>query len=426
MNPRLKFLHPYPFEKLAQLFKSITPPSDKKNIAWSIGEPKHPAPDFIAGIIEKEIGGLSSYPLTAGMPELREAICDWLMQRFHLPFGTIDKEKNVIPVNGTREALFAFCQFVVDPTVDETPLVLIPNPFYQIYEGAAFLAGAEPFYINLDPKTLLPQFELVPEEIWKRCQLLYLSSPGNPSGAVLSREQFQDLIKLSDEHSFVIASDECYSEIYADETSPPCGLLEAAVQMGRLDYKNCVVFHSLSKRSSLPGMRSGFVAGDEELIRNFKLYRTYHGCAMPPTFQKASIAAWQDEEHVKENRRLYRLKFEKVISIVGDLMALSQPAGSFYLWPQTPIDDQEFARALQESQNLTVLPGAYLSRPGSATAKSLDDPGKNRIHMATSLDDPGKNRIRMALVAPLLECEEGAYRLAEFLTTRERGHPARS
>ena len=389
MNPNLALLHPYPFEKLATLFQGVTPPPDKKNIAWSIGEPKHPAPEFIAEIIQKEIAGLGTYPLTAGMPELRDAIREWLIRRFGLLARSLDRDQHILPVNGTREALFAICQFVVDAR--EQALVMLPNPFYQIYEGATFLAGATPHYLNLDPETLLPDFDSVTPEQWQRTQLVYLSSPGNPSGAIFSAEQMQKLIRLSDQFSFVIASDECYSEIYPDENNPPCGLLQAAAMIGRHDYKNCLVFHSLSKRSSLPGMRSGFVAGDAELIKGFKLYRTYHGCAMPPPFQKASIAAWGDEEHVKKNRDLYREKFRKVSSIVGDLLPIKQPGGAFYLWPETPFDDCQFARQLLEQQNLTVLPGSYLSREVDGC-------------------NPGKNRVRMALVAPLAECEEGAHR----------------
>lgn len=394
MNPGLEFLHPYPFEKLSALFKG-SEPAKKKAILWSIGEPKHDAPGFALEIIKNEIKGLSTYPLTAGMLELREAISSWLCNRFNLAKSSINPDKNVIPVNGTREAIFAFCHFAIKAD-QKNGLILMPNPFYQIYEGAAFLAGATPYYLNLDDQSLLPDFSQVEEEVWQRCQLVYICSPGNPAGAVLSIEQMQNLIELSDKFGFLIAADECYSEIYPDETSPPPGLLEAAHKMGRTDFKNCIVFHSLSKRSSLPGMRSGFVAGDPELIAKFKLYRTYHGCAMSPTFQKASIACWQDEEHVIANRELYRQKFKIVQETVGDLLDLKQPAGSFYLWPRTPFSDTEFARLLYEQENLTVLPGSYLSR---------DFAGRN----------PGENRVRMALVAPIEECFEGAERLRQFL-----------
>ena len=394
MNPGLKALQPYPFEKLSVLFQDAVPNPEKKNIAWSIGEPKHAAPEFIAEIIQKEIAGLGNYPLTAGMPELRESIRDWLIRRFKLQDGSVDRDRNIIPVNGTRESIFAACQFIIDPAA--ASVVCMPNPFYQIYEGAAFLSGAQPYYCNVDSTTLLPDFDAVPESVWQKTKLLYICSPGNPTGAVASVAQLQKLIGLSDQFSFVIASDECYSEIYPDESKPPCGLLEAAAKMGRHDFKNCLVFHSLSKRSSLPGMRSGFVAGDAELIKNFKHYRTYHGCAMPPPFQKASIAAWRDEEHVKANRELYRRKFQLVSKIVGNRLELNQPPGSFYYWPDVRMDDQVFAKELYTRQNMTVLPGSYLSREVNGA-------------------NPGKNRVRMALVAPVEECEEGAQRLLEFI-----------
>ncbi|MBX9571103.1 MAG: succinyldiaminopimelate transaminase [Candidatus Obscuribacterales bacterium] len=398
MNPGLKALQPYPFEKLSILFQDAAPNSAKKNIAWSIGEPKHPAPAFVAEIIQKEIAGLGNYPLTAGMPELREAIRDWLTNRFKLQEGSVDRDRNIVPVNGTREALFAACQFLIDPSARS--IVSMPNPFYQIYEGAAFLAGAEPFYCNVNSSTLLPDFDSIEESVWQRTSLLYVCSPGNPTGAVCGVDQLQKLIELSDKFSFVIASDECYSEIYPDENEAPAGLLEAAAKMGRHDFKNCLVFHSLSKRSSLPGMRSGFVAGDAELIAKFKHYRTYHGCAMAPPFQKASIAAWRDEEHVRLNREMYRQKFQLVGKIVGDLLDLKQPAGSFYYWPDVGMDDQLFAKELYRLQNMIVLPGSYLSREVNGS-------------------NPGKNRVRMALVAPIEECEEGAQRLVEFINQRK-------
>lgn len=393
MNPSLTHLQPYPFEKLAVLFQGLQA-ADKSPILWSIGEPKHDAPDFIQAVINDEISGLGNYPLTAGLPELREAIKNWLDNRFQLRGDLINRDRNIIPVNGTREALFAFCHFIIDP--NKKALVLMPNPFYQIYEGAALLAGARPWYINLRSDNLLPDIDAVPEQTWKDCQLLYICSPGNPSGAVMDMAFLQKIIALSDRFNFVVASDECYSEIYYDETKPPCGLLQAASEMGRYDFKNCVVFHSLSKRSSLPGIRSGFVAGDAELIQGFKLYRTYHGCAMSPPFQKASIAAWLDEDHVRQNRALYRKKFELVCKTLAGDLPINPAPGSFYLWPQTPFSDTEFSRALFQQQNLTVLPGSYLSR---------DFNGVN----------PGVNRVRMALVASLEECQEGAERLKQFL-----------
>ncbi|MBU6451138.1 MAG: succinyldiaminopimelate transaminase [Cyanobacteria bacterium REEB67] len=405
MNPRLAQLQPYPFERLATLLAGVTPNPAKKPIAWSIGEPKHAAPPLIAKIIEAEMGGLSTYPLTIGEVALREAIVDWLNVRFKLPVGSIDKDRHVLPCNGTREALFAFAQAVVDPTraAGAEPLVLMPNPFYQIYEGAAFLAGAKPYYMNVDGETLSPDLDLVPESVWQQCQLIFLSTPGNPTGAVVPGEALKKLITLSDRFDFVIASDECYSELYPDENNPPTGLLQAAAELAGESaqraadiYKNCVVFHSLSKRSNLPGMRSGFIAGDAEIMARFKLYRTYHGCAMSPPFQKASTAAWRDEEHVRANRELYRQKFAAVLEIIAPVVSVKAAEGAFYLWPQTPISDTEFARGLFEKEHLTVVPGSYLSRQSGGV-------------------NPGTNRVRMALVAPLDECVEGAKRFRNFV-----------
>jgi len=415
-NARLLELQPYPFERLQALLSGTTPAPDKKPISWSIGEPKHAAPHFIADVIAREIGGLSNYPLTAGEPALREAICDWLTRRFKLQPGSLDKEKHVLPCNGTREAIFAIAQAVVNASDDA--LVVMPNPFYQIYEGAVLLAGARPHYLNVRDETLCPDFDSVTEDIWRRCQMLYICTPGNPTGAVLSAETLKKLIKLSREFDFVIASDECYSELYPDENQPPVGLLQAAAELqeensqgsaksvasataGNTDddgdpYKNCLVFHSLSKRSNLPGMRSGFIAGDVQLIAKFRLYRTYHGCAMPPPFQKASIAAWRDEEHVRLNRDIYRKKFAAVLDIIAPVMDVRSPDGAFYLWPRTPMPDTDFARLLYEQEHLTVVPGSYLSRLADGV-------------------NPGANRVRMALVAPLEECVAGAERLRRFV-----------
>lgn len=394
-NPHLNDLQPYPFEKLAALKAGVTPPTDKRPIFLSVGEPQHPAPDFIKDVVAANIGGLSKYPATTGSLELREAIANWASRRFRLHAGLLDPERNVLPVNGTREALFSFAHCIVDDSADA--LVLMPNPFYQIYEGAAFLAGATPYYLNATAETgFAPDFDAVPDDVWRRCQLLYICSPGNPTGAVIGLDVLQRLITLAAKHNFVIASDECYSEIYFDELHPPTGLLEAAAEMGEGDFRNCIVFHSLSKRSSLPGMRSGFVAGDAAIIEKYKLYRTYHGCAMSPTFQAASLAAWSDEKHVVANRDLYRKKFEAVLRVLKPIMNVQCPDAGFYLWPQTPIPDQQFARDLFGSYNLTVLPGSYLSRPIRGT-------------------DPGANRVRMALVASLDECMEAAERLKEYV-----------
>ncbi len=398
MNPRLLDLQPYPFERLQTLLANSRPPQDKTPIAWSIGEPKHDAPPFIAEVISKAMGGLSNYPLTIGEGELREAIADWLSARFKLKAKSLDPNEHILPCNGTREALFAIAQAVVEAKDDA--LVLMPNPFYQIYEGAALLAGARPYYLNLDDSSLLPDFDAVPEAIWRRCQLIYVSTPGNPTGAVLSCEELTKLIKLSDQFDFVIASDECYSELYPDESRPPAGLLQAAAQMDRDDYKNCLVFHSLSKRSNLPGMRSGFIAGDAKIMAKFRQYRTYHGCAMPPPFQKASTAAWRDEAHVIENRAIYRSKFEQVLKIISPVMSVTAPDGAFYLWPRTHLPDQDFARLLFEQEHLTVVPGSYLSRTSDGI-------------------NPGANRVRMALVAPLAQCLDGAQRLRNFVKSNQ-------
>lgn len=392
MNPELNLLHPYPFEKLAKLFSGVEPVA-KPHIALSIGEPQHPAPAFIQQITRDNTDLLAKYPSTLGIPELRHAIAGWLQRRYGLK--KIDAEKHILPVNGTREALFAFAQAVLDRS--KQPLVLLPNPFYQIYEGATLLAGGEPVYLSCTSSTgLKPDFDAVPEEVWQRCQLLYICSPGNPTGAVMSIPQMRSLLDLADRYNFIIASDECYADIY--NGTPPPGLLEACQAAGRDDYRRCVVFHSLSKRSNLPGMRSGFVAGDATILGEFLRYRTYHGCAMPMHHQLASIAAWNDDQHAADNRVLYQQKFDAVLDILGDVMKVSRPDAGFYLWPKTGISDETFARELKRQQNVTVLPGRYLSR-------EVD--GRN----------PGAGRVRMALVATLDECIEGANRIREFVGT---------
>ena len=389
MNPRLDALHPYPFEKLAQLFQGLQPPADRPHIALSIGEPRHPAPDFVLEELARQLPLLSRYPATRGEAFLRGTIADWLVRRFQL--AGVDANSEVLPVNGTREALFAFAQAVVDPVPGA--LVLSPNPFYQIYEGAALLAGATPGFINATADTaFLPDFDSVTEDQWQRCQLLYLCSPGNPSGAVLPRARLQQLIELAERHDFIIASDECYSEIYGDEQAPPPGLLQACAAMGNDRFRRCVVFHSLSKRSNLPGLRSGFVAGDAQVLAQFLRYRTYHGCAMPLHHQHASAVAWADEAHVRANRDAYRDKFRAVLEILGDSLEVSAPDAGFYLWPRTPIADTDFARELFAREHVTVLPGRYLAR---------EQAGIN----------PGEQRVRMALVATLDECIEAAQRI---------------
>lgn len=397
MNPDLARLQSYPFEKLARLIEGVTPDPQFSAIHLGIGEPQHQPPKFVAESIIAHLHGLANYPVTKGVPQLRHAIAAWLVQRFSLPADSIDAEQHVIPVNGTREALFAFAQCVVDRSATK-PLVMMPNPFYQIYEGAALLAGAAPYFINTTAATgWLPDFDSVPDEAWASCQLLYLCSPGNPTGAVIGREMLTKLIGLAEVHDFIIASDECYSEIYFDEANPPLGLLQVAAEIGNTMFRRCVVFHSLSKRSNLPGMRSGFIAGDAEIIRKFLLYRTYHGCAMAPYAQLASIEAWQDELHVKENRDRYREKFDAVIDILRPVTEVSRPDAGFYLWLKVPDgDDAAFAKALYARKNINLLPGSYLSRNAHGT-------------------NPGSGYVRNALVAPLGECVVAAQRIKDFI-----------
>ncbi len=395
MNPLLDTLQPYPFEKLSRLKSGIHPPDDLRHIALSIGEPKHPTPPFIGATLTAHLGALTQYPASKGLPELRQGIAQWLSHRFSLPAEAVDPERHVLPCNGTREALFAFAQAVVDPS--QRALVLMPNPFYQIYEGAALLAGAQPYFLNTTPQSgFLPDFGNVPDEIWAQCQLLYLCSPGNPSGAVMPAEMHRQLIELAERFDFIIASDECYSELYQDESAPPPGLLQTAWNMGNTSFRRCVVFHSLSKRSNAPGLRSGFVAGDAAILSRFLLYRTYHGAALSVPVQQASLAAWQDEAHVIANRALYRQKFAAVAEILGATLPVTVPPAGFYLWPKVHGDDQEFARELYARKNVTVLPGSYLSR---------DYFGVN----------PGRGHVRMALVAPLVECVDAAHRIRDFI-----------
>jgi N-succinyldiaminopimelate aminotransferase len=393
MNSELKNLQPYPFEKLRALFADQRPDETKSAIALSIGEPKHPSPEFVLQVLAENLDRLSNYPSTLGLLELRQTIANWLQKRFHLT--SIDPGTQILPVNGTREALFAFAQAAVDRTPDTT--VLCPNPFYQIYEGAAFLAGATPTFLNCTQDNgYIPDFDAVTDDQWQQCQLLYLCNPGNPTGAVMSLALLQKLILLAREHDFVIASDECYSEIYSAEGAAPPGLLEACAAMGDVDYRSCVVFHSLSKRSNLPGLRSGFVAGDARLLQSFLKYRTYHGCAMPVHHQLASIAAWSDEAHVQKNRVLYDQKFTAVLRELTPHMDVEAPDAGFYLWPKTPIADTSFAQTLFTQEHVSVLPGRFLARESQGI-------------------NPGENRIRMALVAPLEHCIEAAQRIVHCL-----------
>ena len=375
MNPLLERLQPYPFEKLRALLAGVTPNAALKPINLSIGEPKHPTPGLVKDALVASLDGLAVYPATAGLPALRQAVSGWLARRYGIPAP--DPDTQVLPVNGTREALFAFCQTIVDSNAKSK--VVCPNPFYQIYEGAALLAGATPVYGEPDT--------------WEGVQLLYVCSPANPSGKVIGLEDWKRIFELSDRHGFAIASDECYSEIYFDRA--PTGALEAAHRIGRKDFKNLVVFSSLSKRSNCPGMRSGFAAGDAALLKKFLLYRTYHGSAMSLAVQHASIAAWNDEEHVRENRRLYAAKFDAVLPLLKGSFRTREPDGGFYLWLPTPIDDAEFVRRLQHEYNVLALPGSYLGR---------EVRGAN----------PGRNHVRMALVAPLAECVEGIERTMQF------------
>ena len=395
MNPRLELLRPYPFERLRALLSGARPPGQLRHIPLSIGEPRHPPPAFVREALVAALDGLGSYPTTEGLPALREAAARWLERRYALPEGAVDASTMVLPVNGTREALFAFAQAVVD-SGRPAPAVLMPNPFYQIYEGAALLAGAEPVFLNCEPASAyLPDLDTVPESTWARCPLLYLCSPGNPTGAVLPPDYLGRVLELSQRHGFVIAADECYSEIYADDACPPPGLLAAAHAAGNHAFERCVAFHSLSKRSSLPGLRSGFVAGDARILAAFRRYRTYHGCALPVHVQLASIAAWGDEAHVADNRRLYREKFAAVVPVLREALEVEVPAGAFYLWPRVG-DDERFARGLFERQHVTVVPGSYLSRD-------------------TARGNPGRSRVRISLVAGLEDCLEAARRIVQHV-----------
>ena len=391
MNPDLNRLQPYPFQKLAALFSTVTPNQDYRAISLSIGEPKHDTPQFIKDALTDNLTGLANYPTTAGTDALRATIADWLVRRYEIPAP--DAKTQVLPVNGSREALFAFAQTVIDRTQAD-PAVVCPNPFYQIYEGAALLAGATPYFLNTLPEdNFALNFAQLPEDVWQRTQLIYVCTPGNPTGRVMPLEEWKILFEMSDRYGFVIASDECYSEIYFE--TPPLGALQAAQQLGRSNYKNLVVFSSLSKRSNVPGMRSGFVAGDADVIAKFTLYRTYHGSAMNPVIQSASIAAWNDEVHVAENRRLYAEKFTRVVEILKDVLPVTLPDASFYLWIRTPIADTAYAQALYRDYNVTVLPGSYLAR----SAQGIN---------------PGENFVRLALVAETSETVEAAHRIAKF------------
>lgn len=400
MNPLLSKLQPYPFERLRQLFAGVTPAAQYSPISLGMGEPRHPTPPFIKEALTQSLGGLASYPATAGEPRLREACAAWIQRRYGL---ALDAATQVLPINGSREALFAFAQTVIDATRPGATVVC-PNPFYQIYEGATLLAGATPYYAPSDPaRNFAVDWDSVPESVWQNTQLLFVCSPGNPTGAVMPLPEWEKLFALSDRYGFVIASDECYSEIYFRD-EPPLGGLEAAAQLGRSDYRNLIAFTSLSKRSNVPGLRSGFVAGDAQLIKAFLLYRTYHGSAMGPAVQGASVAAWNDEQHVVENRALYRQKFAQVTPMLAAVMEVALPDAGFYLWAKVPehlgMSDAEFARALLAQYNVTVLPGSYLARESAGV-------------------NPGAQRVRMALVAETEECVEAASRIVQFIQSHK-------
>ncbi len=400
MNPDLNRLQPYPFQKLAALFREVQPNPAYRPISLSIGEPKHATPQFIKDALVANLDGLANYPITIGSDALRHAIVNWLANRYGI--SALDAKTQVLPVNGSREALFAFAQAVIDRNRNQ-PVVVCPNPFYQIYEGATLLAGATPHFLNTLPEdNFALNFSQLPDEVWQRTQLIYVCSPGNPTGRVMPLAEWKTLFEMSDRYGFVIASDECYSEIYFD--TPPLSALQAAQQLGRGDYRNLVVFSSLSKRSNVPGMRSGFVAGDAKVLEKFALYRTYHGSAMNPAVQAASVAAWQDEAHVAENRRLYAEKFAQVMALLQPVLPVTRPDASFYLWVNVsalgaPVGDTAFAQALYRDYNVTVLPGSYLARSAQGV-------------------NPGENFVRLALVANTAETVEAAQRIVEFCRRR--------
>lgn len=397
MNPRLGTLNPYPFERLRGLLAQAgTPTHGLTPINLSIGEPKHDTPAVIMQAMQQALGGLSVYPPTKGSPAVREAIAGWISRRYGIAPPNPDTQ--VLPVAGSREALFAFAQVVVDAADDA--LVVCPNPFYQIYEGAALLAGAQPWYLNaVAENNFALDWASVPADVWNRTRLLYVCTPGNPAGNVMTLDDWRTVFELADRHDFIIAADECYSEIYFDESHPPLGSLQAAVQLGRDDFHRLVSFSSLSKRSNVPGLRSGFVAGDAAVLEKFLLYRTYHGSAISTVVSDTSIAAWNDEAHVVENRRLYREKFEAVVPILAPVLNATWPEASFYLWLPTPGSDSDFVRDLYAATGVTVLPGSYLAREARA-------------------ENPGAGRIRLALVAPKAQCIEGAERIAAFVRNR--------
>lgn len=400
MNPDLDRLQSYPFERLAALLKNNAPPAALAHIAMSIGEPRHAPPKLVLDALAANLHQLGSYPATKGLPVLRESIAA-MLQRRYLPAGAnVDAESMVLPVNGTREALFSFVQAQVERKPGA--LVAMPNPCYLIYDGATLLAGATPYYLNTTAANrFLPDLDAVPPAVWDRVQVLFLCSPGNPTGAVLSLDYLQHALRLAEKHDFVIAADECYAELYLDEARQPPSLLRAAWLTGRQRFERCIVFHSLSKRSSVPGLRSGFVAGDPALMRPFLQYRIYHGCAMPVPTQLASAVAWQDDAHVAVNRALYQEKFARVLPVLQPVLNVVQPDGGFYLWPDIAGDDVGFTQKLHATQNLTILPGSFMAR---------EHGGLN----------PGRGRVRISLVAGVDECVAGAERIRAFISGKRQ------
>lgn len=393
MNPELALLQPYPFEKLRALLRGIAP-ADKPAIALSIGEPKHDAPQFVLDALIEKLRGVENYPSTRGSEEFRHSVANWLCQRFALSDAESLANQQILPVNGTREALFAIAQCVLDRTAKAND-VLMPNPFYQIYEGAALLAGCKPAFYNISANGD-DDINAITDDQLTSCQLFYLCNPGNPTGSVLSQSVLTQLIEKAHQHNFIIVSDECYSEIYRESAAAPTGLLQAAHAMGNTSFKHCLVFHSLSKRSNLPGLRSGFVAGDQNVIEQFLLYRTYHGCSMSPPVQHASAIAWQDEQHVQANRAAYDQKYDAVLELLNPVLEVSKPDAGFYLWPSLPIDDTTFTQNMLREQNVALVPGSYLGR---------------EVHGI----NPGARHVRLALVAQLDECIEAAKRLTSSL-----------
>ena len=397
MNPRLETLREYPFQRLARLLRGVDAPQDKSKILMSLGEPRHAPPEFIHDILANGGSLLSGYPVTRGEPDLREAIAGWLKRRFGLPATSIDPERHILPTSGSREAIFSFIQAAVGRRAHSQTRVAMPNPFYQIYEGATLMAGGLPYFLNtLEENDWLPRLDTVPDAVWEQTQLLLLCSPDNPTGAVIPAETYRQALELAERHDFIIAADECYCELYRDESMPPPGLLQVAAETGNDKYERCIVFHSLSKRSNLPGLRSGFVAGDASLIDDYFKYRTYHGCVPNRLTQAISTVAWNDDEHVALNRAVYRDKFNTAIRILEPVLELNKPTAGFYLWPQTPVDDETFARDLYAAEHVVTLPGSYLARD-------------------TATGNPGNNRVRMALVAEPETCSEAARRIRRFI-----------